>query len=157
MNQQFLDTVLKFVEVGSATVKKAMDENEVHRVSQKRAADLRGALLDHMVASGVIADHQKQAAEAMLASHAESLQLLKAATDKIVDLRKQLATKQAGDIGQGQSEKKAGLSGLGVSTPVPNGNGQYDSLSDPFVGRKTSEKKASDLALMKVLESPPGR
>lgn len=156
MNQQFLDTNLKFIEVGSALVKKAMDEIEVHRTSQKRAADLRGPLLDFLVQNGFIAEHQKQAAEAMLASHAESLQLLKAMGEKFAEYKKQTSIKEAAALGKGESEKRAGLGGSGTTTPVPNGNGQYDSLSDPFVGRKTSEKKASDLALMKVLD-PPAR
>ena len=137
MNQKFLDSVLTFVEVGSTTVKRAMDEVSVHRQGQKRAADLRGTLLDHMVASGVVAGHQKEAAEAMLGSHAETMQLLKAAVDKIVDLRKDVNAKTAGDLGAPE--------GKGRQT-----SGSYNSLTTPHVGAKTAELKESDMHLLKA-------
>lgn len=136
-NQKFLDNVLSFVEVGSTAVKRAMDEVTVHRQSQKRAADLRSSLLDHMVASGVVAGHQKQAADAMLGSHAETMQLLKAAVDKIVELRKDVNAKTAGDLGTPDGKGRALSS-------------EYNSLTNPFVGAKTAELKESDMHLLKA-------
>lgn len=137
-NQKFLDNVLTMVEVGSTTVKRAMDEVIVHRQAQKRAADLSGALLEHMVASGVIAGHQKEAAAAMLGSHAETMQLLKSAVDKIAELRKQVNAKTAGDLGTPESGRTV------AGTPG------YNSLTNPHVGAKTAELKESDLPLLKA-------
>lgn len=142
MNQSFLDAVLRFVELSSATVKRALDENAHYRQSQARASYLQEPLLEHLINTGIVASTQKQAAEAMLNSHAESLQLLKAAADKIVELRQQMGIKQANDLGRGDDSR--------VYFTAP-GRGQYDSLQDPFIGRKTTEKKASDMALLKLV------
>ena len=149
MDQSFLDMVLNFVELSSATVKRAMDENNWYKQSYRQASRLQPVLLDHLVRSGIISPQQKQAADEMLSSHAESLQLLKAAADKIVELRRSLGVKQANDLGRGESWD--GSSSGNHFTPP--GRGEYDSLRDPFIGRKTSEKKASDMALLKLLHN----
>ena len=141
-----LDNVIQFVEVSSLTAKKAIDEVETHRQAQKRAGDLRGALLDHMIKSGVVADHQRQAAEAMLGSHAETMQLLKAATDKIVEL-KGAVTKKAGDNGEAVDPSSLGLpGGRGYTQP-----GDYNSLTHPVVGEKTAFVKESDKPLLALI------
>lgn len=145
-SQQFLDNTISFVEVSSAFTKRAADELGVHRQAQEKAASLRPALLQQMLSAGVVASHQKEAAEVMLGSHAETMSLLKAAVDKIVDLNKQLGEKTAQDLGGPEKKGSAGLGGPNTST--------YDSLTDPHVGRKTSEKKASDRALEAVLDNP---
>lgn len=142
MNQAFVDTTIKFVEIGSHLVKKAMDEISVHRQAQKRAADLRTPLLDYMIQKGVINANQKEAAAAMLGSHAETLQLLRAATDKIAEFEAAERARPAG-LGEGVEVKEAGLA---EALPI-GADGSYDSVNDPIVGRRTSEKKASDYAL----------
>lgn len=142
-DQEFIDDTLRFVEVGSLALKQAMDEVDVHRSGQKRAAALRPELLELMLKTNTVATHQKQAAEAMLASHDTTLQLLKSAVEKLVEERKG----KPGDLGRAVPEKQAGLNG------AANDNG-YDSLTDPFLGRRTSQKKASDLAIEAVLQSP---
>lgn len=152
MNPQFLGHVLKLVEIGSATVKKACDEVNVHRQAQKRASDVRGAVLNNLISNGLINKAQEKEAEAMLGSHAETLTLLNALTDRFTALRKEASVKQASDIGQGVNDPTAN-----PAAATGSGGKPYDSLTDPFVGRPTAEKKASDLALFKVLETPPGR
>jgi hypothetical protein len=142
-SKQAIDYALKVVEVGSFTVKRAMDEITVHRNAQTKAAALRPDLLTYMVENGVVNEDMKQAADAMLGSHAESLQLLKAAVDKIVELKKFNGSKQAADLGAGQNPQSTGVA-KGAAA-----EGDYDSLSDPVVGRRTNEKKASDYALAK--------
>jgi hypothetical protein len=77
----------------------------------------------------------------MLGSHAETLQLLKWATEELYKARTQ---KQAGDLGVGVDDTAGGGPAAG----------EYDSLNDPVVGRQTSMKKASDRALLKVLDDP---
>lgn len=138
--QQLLDGTLQFVELGSFTVKRACDELTVHRSMQKKASELAPEVLDLLVKTQAVQPGQKSAAAAMLGSHAETLQLLKSAVEELHKARGQL-TKRAGDLGRGVDDR-------------PAGEPAYDSLSDPFVGRKTSQKKASDLAILSVLDAP---
>lgn len=139
-----LQDALDYVQVSSATVKKAIDELSVHRQGQKAAASLRPAILEHMLEQQVIRPEEKEAAAAMLGSHPETLGLLKNAIDMIARYRGQ--TKAAGESGAAVDPKRAGVE------PGPGDPGDYDSLKDPFVGRRTSVKKASDMALARILE-----
>ena len=141
MNPQLSNKVLNYVAVSSALTKKALDELQVHRAAQQKAASVRPELLARMLQVGAIAEHQKQAGEAMLASHPETLSLLKLAVDKIEKLQGQVQ-KSAADLGQGVEDN------AGVKTA-----GDYDSMNDPFVGRRTSQRKASDVAILRVLNS----
>lgn len=146
MNQQLATRTLQFVQISSAFAKRAYDEIEVHRGQQKRAADLRPELLTYMVESGVIDQGSKEAAEAMLGSHAETMQLLKSAVDKIVELRKDNAVKAAADFGEAE--------GTGGSSAPTEG---YDSLNSPVVGGRPSAhvtKIASDDVLRRIMHSP---
>lgn len=142
-NEKIAALAIQYVAASSALIKRALDELQVHRAAQQKAASMRPELLDRMLATGAAQASQKQAAEAMLGSHAETLGLLKTAIDKLGDMKTQMA-KQASVLGEGVTSPATG------AAPA---NG-YDSLTDPYVGRRTSAKKASDLALMKVLEAP---
>jgi hypothetical protein len=149
MNANLANAALNYVAVSSALTKKALDELQVHRTSQQKAAAMRSELLDHMLKAGTVNERTKQAADAMLGSHPETLGLLKSAVDLIAKLKTQLQ-KQALDTGTGVDPKEAGVAGVEKSA------GDYDSLTDPFVGRKTSQVKASDRAIMRVMENPRG-
>lgn len=143
-----LDGVVQYIEVSSMATKRALDEVGVHRQSQEKAAALRPSLLDHMVKSKVVPEAQKQAAEVMLGAHDTTLQLLKAATDKIVELNAALARqkngeKQAGDLGRGVEG--------GEYNSSPAGEGEYNSLTHPIVGEKTAFVKESDKPLLALL------
>lgn len=130
-----LDSMVGFVEVSSVTTKRALDEVVVHRQSQEKAAQLRPELLKHMIASGVVKAAQKEAADAMLASHPETLALLKSATDKIVELKAQITggTKTAGDLGRGEG---------GSAPEAPT------SLNGPYVGGHNTGLSESDRILL---------
>ena len=147
VNTSLLDNVVQFVEVASLTTKRALDEVGVHRTAQEKAAALRPALLDHMVKSKVVPETQKQAAEVMLGAHDTTLQLLKAATDKIVELNGHLAAargeKKAGDLGSASDDPTGGGS--------TGGDGEYNSLTHPIVGEKTANVKESDKALLRLI------
>lgn len=146
-----LDNMIRYVEVSSFLGKRALDEIEVHRRAQKRASDLRGALLNYMIDVGVVAKHQKEAAAAMLNSHAETMQLLKSAVDKLVAFKSGRA-KSAGDNGEAVDPGSLGLNGGYVPGNGPlTKEGEYDSLNDPVVGRKTSFVKASDRPLLALI------
>lgn len=141
-----LDDVLQFIEISSHGLKIAMDEIDVHRAQQTKAAGLQEPLLGKLVALGLVGETQKKAGAAMLASHAETLNLFNALVEKYASLRTEKAAKD--HLGGGVDPKQAGVA------PVAGDN---DSLTSPFVGRYTGEKKASDLAILAVLDTPPGR
>ena len=143
MNQALATKTLNYVAVTSALTKRALDELQVHQTAQEKAASLRPDLLEVLVKAGCVADHQKNAAEAMLGSHAETMGLLKTAAEKLAEMQSKLV-KQASDLGEGFDDSG------GAGSP------DYDSLSDGYVGRKTGEKKASDVAILKVLDQPSG-
>lgn len=148
---QLLDGVVQYIEVSSLTTKRALDEVAVHRQSQEKAAALRDGLLDHMIKMQVVPQAQKQAAAVMLGAHDTSLQLLKAATDKIAEqaaIIKRLTNgnpKVAGDLGTGVDAGEVGVAG---GSHQPN---EYNSLTSPIVGEKTANLKESDKALMKLI------
>lgn len=139
----FLDDVLSYVEITSFGMKMAMDENDVHRQQQKRAADLQAPLLDKLLAMGLIQPHQKQAAAAMLGSHAETLGLFNNLAEKYASLRTEKVAKDG--LGGGVDPKVAGVAPTTLES---------DSTTSAWVGRHTGEKKASDLAILSVLDAP---
>lgn len=150
MNQAITGRTLQFVQIASTFAKRAGDELGVHRQQQKRASDLRPALLQQMLDAGVIEQGSKEACDAMLGSHAETMQLLSGAVEKIAELRKNNAVKTASDLGA----PDGGNVGLGSSVPAGAG-GEVSSLETPFVGGRYGDnvKVASDEALRKILHS----
>ena len=143
MNNSFLDDVLELIELGSLTIKKALDEISESRTLQKQANDLKQPLLDYMVEHGIVPSEQKEAAASMLNSHAETMQLLKASIDKIIELRREMNIKQASYLGRGDD-------GHHVTYPDPQ-----MSLNDPYIGRRISNGyKASDITFMRILDNP---
>jgi len=140
MNSNFLNDILQFVELGSVTVKKALDEVARYRAMEKSAADLKAPLVDYMVEHGIVPAEQKDAALSMLSSHAESLQLLKASVDKIIELRRELNIKKANYLGRADNA---------MTYPDPN-----MSLTDNYIGRRVVGPKASDLQMLKILDNP---
>jgi len=148
MNTKIATAALNYVAVSSAMTKKALDELGVHRDSQTKAAALRPDLLQLMIETGAVSEEQKQAADAMLGSHAETLGLLRSAIEKMAGMKAKIE-KQAAELGQPADEDEASLGGDKAA-------GDYNSLEDGYVGKKTSQKKASDEAILKVLDAPPG-
>lgn len=137
--QNFLDKTLKYVEVSSLAIKQAADALGGYEAAQKQASRLAPAVRDFLLQNGIIASTQKEACDAMLGSHASTLGLLMTMGERLVETKK-----EASDAG-GRSGDRLGHGEAG--RPGDRGEG-YDSLSDPRVGRPTSEKKASDLALL---------
>lgn len=144
MNTKLAAQMVEFIAASSALNDRLMGEVKNHRASEKKAADKRGTILDLMVETGCVAPHQKQAAAEMLADHGQSLDLLVNAINKMQGY-KQASEKSASDLGHAVSDKEAG------AQPQSRVS---DSLNDPYVGRRTSEKKASDLAILAVLDAP---
>ena len=138
MKTKLAKDILHFIAVSSALTKRALDEVAVHRTTQEKAASMRQEIVDLMIRNGTVGEQYKQAAAAMLGSHPETLSLLKMASEKIAVMHEQLASR---------------ISEMGQSVE-PSGSEKtaYDSINDPYVGRRTSQLKQSDLALMRVLE-----
>ena len=142
-NPNTMAKVLRFVQVSSALTKRALDEVAQKRTNDKQASALVPDLLKRMQSAGTIAEHQTKSAEQLLNTHQGTLQLLKNAVDKIAELSKAAEQhKEAGDLGHG-TDDKVGEDGGDAD---PNA-----SLSSPFVGQRSSVKKASDVALFRGL------
>jgi hypothetical protein len=144
MNTKLAAQMIEFIAASSALNDRLMGEVQTHRSRAKQAADKRQAVLDLMLQTGSVAPHQKQAAVEMLSNQAQTLDLLVNAINKM-QAYKSASEKAASDLGHAVTEKEAGFK----SAPAIR-----DSLNDPYVGRRTSEKKASDLALLAVLNNP---
>lgn len=138
MNPELATKMLNFVQVASILSKRALDELSKKQAAEKKASAMVGTLTGHMIQSGVIDSNQKQAAEQMLSSHDQTMALLKNAVDKIAEL-KQSNIKKASELGVPEGE------------PRSNAADPEWSLKSPFVGARSSEKKASDMAFMKGL------
>jgi DNA repair protein RadC len=141
MNTKLAAQAIEYIAASSALNDRLMGEVQAHRAREKQAAAKQQAVLDLMLSTGSVAPHQKQAAAEMLNNHAQSLDLLVNAITKM-QAYKAASEKAASDLGQAVTEKEAGIK---TASQV------RDSLSDPYVGRRTSEKKASDLAILAVL------
>lgn len=144
MNTKLAAQTVEFIAASSTLNDRLMGEVQTYRNREKQAATKHQAILDLMVSSGCAAPHQKQAAAEMLGDHSQSLDLLVNAINKM-QAYKQASEKTASDLGRAVSDKEAGVR----STPLVQ-----DSLNSPYVGRRTSEKKASDLAILAVLNAP---
>ena len=144
MNTKIAAQTVEFIAASSALNDRLMSEVRSSRAKEKQAAAKREAVLNLMVETGSVAPHQKQAAAEMLSNHGQSLDLLVNAINKMQSY-KQASEKAASDLGQAVTEKEAGVK---TKSPV------RDSLNDPYVGRRTSEKKASDMAILAVLDAP---
>lgn len=150
IDPEFLDSTLDYVQKTSFTLKRAMDEVNVHRTAQQKAAALRPEVLALGVKIGCFPAHQSKEAEAMLASHDTTLVLLKQAMEMIAEKSAKTKT-ELGDAADAQTSKQAADAAPGYH-PQP---GEYNSLTDPNVGNKSPRgKKASDLAFEKILHAP---
>lgn len=152
MHSKTASAILDHVAVSNEFTGRLVEELNTHRAAQKRAADLRPEVLQQLVEAGCVSANNKQAADAMLGSHAETLSLLSDATRKLAELAEQNA-KLAAAKGHSKSAADA-AGGNSVQHPAvaPQGSGRtYDSLTDPVIGRRTSEKKASDIAFEEVM------
>lgn len=132
---------LQFVTLASAFGKRAQDELSAVEQTREKVASTTPDLVEQMLKSGTIEAHQKQAAEQALSDHVQTLNVLRNSIAKIAELRGKLTQKQAGDLGHGVDPAK-------VEVPAPN---PTTSLDSPFVGARSSTKRASDDALMRGL------
>ena len=126
---------LVYAQITSTLNKRALDKLEPYQQDAEKAAAAREPLMELLLDVGCVPAHQKEAADELLSTHNGTMSLLKSAVEHIRSLA--------------ANQKEANDLGSGVDPAVVNGavgSAQFDSLNSPFVGRKTSEKKASDQA-----------
>ena len=141
MNSKLENAVLRYVEVSSTLGKRALDSVTQSKQAEKAASALVPAVLQSMLDTGVLKPTQKQAAEQMLGNHADTLNILASAIEKLAAAKAEIAKSKTVTGGDrlGKAEKEAG---------------DTDTTSRPrsvVVGARTSEKKGSDNALFKGL------
>jgi len=144
VNTKTAAMLVEYIASASTLTERLLKQAHIQYEHNKQAASRRSAVLARLEQTGCIAPHQKQAAAAMLDNHAHSLDLLSNAIDKVQQL-KTAVEKTGTDLGQAVSDREAGIK------PANKGR---NSLNDPYVGRRTSEKKASDIAIWAVMDAP---
>jgi hypothetical protein len=144
MNTKLAAQAIEYIAASSALTDRLLGEVQAGRNREKQASSKMQAVLDVLISTGSVAPHQKQAAAEMLGDHAKTLDLLVNAVNKM-QTYKAASEKAAADLGYAVTEKEAGAKST---------SNAHNSLNDPYVGRRGSEKKASDLALLKVLDAP---
>lgn len=132
--------VLDFVQLTSVFAKKALDEVQQSRSEHNKAVEKVAEVVELMQETKTIQPKQAKEAQDLLRSHTGTMDLLKNAVERIDELSKQV-TKQASELGRPEDD------------PSSKEN-TFDSLNSPWVGRRTSEKKASDRAFERILEEP---
>lgn len=145
MNGSILDNVIRYLEVSSATVKRAMDEVATRRAAQEKAAGLIPQVLKYMLDTQVLPREQEKAAEVMLGAHDTTLSLLQSATEKIAEL-----TAENARLAKATAEKRAGDVGRAVGDARPS-DATANSLNSVYVGTKTAEVKESDKPLLRLI------
>lgn len=129
MSQLNAEKVLETIQISATALDKAERE-----LGEKRAADVKVAALIPSVVDALIANERidpadrEKAAEA-LKDPARALEIL----IKTADVNNTIRPRQ---LGSAVTEKKAST---------------YDSLNDPYVGRRTSEERESDRAYLRGL------
>lgn len=128
--------VVDFVGASSTLGQRAMDKIAEFEGQHKAATTKVAGLVQHLIECKVIEPGQAKQAEAALANHSQALELLRNSSSKIAELRKEAETRKGMNLGAPAGQEKAASSKA------------YDSQTDPYVGRRTTEKKASDHAIM---------
>lgn len=142
-----LDKSTAFAQMSSILVKRALDEVEVHRLSQEKAAAIRPTVLNLMLKTGSARPDQKEIAETMLGAHDTTLTLLKIATEKLAEAREVNAKQAAEIVRLGGSSKSAGDLGQPVSeTAAPATGGPQ-----PYIGARTDQVMGSDLVFLRSI------
>lgn len=134
------DKTINYVQASSILMKKAMAELAPLKQDAEKAAAERSDLLSSLVEAGAVPASSIKQAEELISTHTGTSQLLKQAVAKIKEIVDEQSRHDR--LGQSVDPSLAGSTTQKVA---------YDSLSDPYAGRKTSEKKASDIAYEKAL------
>jgi hypothetical protein len=140
MNTKIATLMVQYIAASSALNDRLLGDTQRYRAQEKAASDKQSAVLDLMLRHGCAGEHEKAAAAKMLSNHGQALDLLVNAITKMAQYR-------------AASEKVASELGHPVADPAVK-TASYDSLNDPYVGRRSSRLKESDRALLRVLQAP---
>lgn len=122
------EKVLETIQLSATALDKAEHELGVKRAADAKVAALIPSVVDILIANERIDPADREKAAAALADPARALEIL----IKTADPNNTIRPRQ---LGAAVQEKKA----------------SYDSLNDPYVGRRTSEEKESDRAYLRGL------
>lgn len=124
------DKVLETIQLSATALDKAEAELNVKRAADVKVAALIPSVVDALIANERIDPADREKAAAALADPVRALEILIKTADVNMTIRpRQLGTAVT-------TEKKANA---------------YDSLNDPYVGRRTSDERESDRAYLRGL------
>lgn len=130
----FQEDVLDMLEASSLFVKQANEEINTYQSMHKRAMDKVETTADYLLKAELIKPTEKTAAEAMLADHATTLDLIRNMADRIQEL--QVAqTKLASEPGRPVSDESQTLSSTTsnyVGEKCPAGKKESDRIWDSY-------------------------
>lgn len=154
------ENMLKFAEVSNHALRRAVEQNTEYARKEKQASDLIPALVDKLVDLKVLPVEQKQAAFKALGSHAEALNILRNEATKRAAVTGEHATLVEKIASAQQPQRKIGGASPEARDRSYEGTrfapAEYDSQKSHYIGERTTQKKASDLAFEKILEDPHG-
>jgi len=136
-----------YVELGNKLAEAAVELEKTqsqNKAGRQKVASEAAELAKFMADTKNIDEFQIKKAEEMICTHEGAVNLLRTSVQKLAEAQTELR-KQQTKVGSAVPDN------YGEGT---GGDAAYDSLNDPFVGRKTTQKKASDLALLKALGLP---
>jgi hypothetical protein len=142
MNAPLAQKTLRYVQVASELTKRAIDGHKILSDDRQKAASGQDQLITDMIGAEAIGDNQKEKVAELLGTHAGTATLLKSAVARIAALSKN--QKQAGD------DLGGGVDPSVLDDPAKSA----DDANDNYVGYRGSEKKASDHAMLAILDAP---
>lgn len=137
MNQKFASEVAQFVAVSQELNSRLMQQLAEKSASEKSASARKVEILDHLQKAGCVSPANREKAASMLGDHSQTLSLLANTATQVSRLRENLkkANAELGTVSD-RSDKTASVS---------------SAADGPFVGRHTSQKRASDAVFLSIL------
>jgi hypothetical protein len=139
----------QYVDVSSLLAKKALDSIATYEATQKKAAEMRPAVLDRLMTLGLIAPEHKQAADAMLGAHPETMSLLKMSGERNAALEREIGALKTAN--EELVKKASARRPQGDAADDPLRKQASDSLSNPLIGARSGDVRASDLPLLALI------
>lgn len=130
MSQFNADKVLETIQISATALDKAEAELNVKRAADVKVAAMIPTVVDALIANERIDPADREKAAAALADPARALEILL----KTADVNNTIRPRQ-----------------LGTAVVTEKTAGAYDSLNDPYVGRRTAEPRESDRAFLRGL------
>jgi len=139
------NAMLQYVAATSALNDRLLAERRTMLAEKQAAAAQQGPTLQLMLQHKAVDGNEKKATAEWLGSHEKTLELLGRAVTALGATRTQV-------------EKMAAVSATSLGQPEKTAQARptANSLTSPFVGAPTSQRRASDDVLRGILNSPAG-